>query len=192
MTIRRVTAPAIEPVTLPEAKAHLRVDGSDEDALISGLISAAVGHFDGEGTLGRAMISQEWAQYFSPTPYRPRLIMGPFIGLTEVAYYDASNALQTDTLSNYEAWLDGDFVIAKPKDGFDWPDAFDRPDAIKISYNAGFGVNASDVPQAIRQAILLTIGHWYEHRMSVSELNLREVPMAAEALMNNQRVGWYG
>lgn len=192
MTLRRTVAPSVEPVSLAEAKAHLRVDGTEEDALIASLISAAVEHFDGEGSLGRAMVSQTWAQYFKPTPYRPRLDKTPFIALVSVEYYDRDNALQTDTLSNYETWIDGDYVICKPKEGFDWPDAYDRPDAIKISYTAGYGANASDVPAGLKQAILLTVGHWYEQRASISEATFKEVPMTAEALVNNYRVAWYG
>lgn len=192
MTLRRVTAPGVSPVSIQEAKLHLRVDGDAEDDLIYALIDAATDHFDGEGALGRAMITQTWAQYFGQNPYRPRLKMTPFQSLTSVEYYDADNALQTDTLSNYETWVDGDYVICKPKEAFDWPDAFDRPDAIKVTYTAGYSDAATGVPQPIRQAILLTVGHWYESRVSVSEVAMKEVPMTADALISNYKIGWYG
>lgn len=192
MTTVRVTAPASEPITLAEAKAHLRVDASDEDTLISSLISAAVSHLDATGSLGRAMITQTWAEWVSASPGYVRLPIGPFQSLTSVEYYDSDNAIQTATLSDFETWLDGDFVRVKPKEGSLWPTAFSRPDAIKITYVAGFGDDATDVPQGIRQAILLLVGHWYENRMAVSEARLTEVPIAVEALIGNERVGWYG
>lgn len=192
MTTLRTIAPAVTPVSLIEAKAHLRVDSADDDALISSLIEAATSHLDGQGSLGRAMITQSWAQWVSQAPHWVRLTVGPFQSLTSVEYYDADNALQAATLTDFEIRLDGDFVLIKPKKGFEWPGAYTRQDAIKITYVAGYGAAGSDVPQGIRQAILLMVGHWYENREAVSELNLKDVPMAVDALIGNERVGWYG
>ncbi len=192
MTTLRTTSPAVEPVTVSEAKAHLRVDASDEDTLIEGLIAAAVAHLDGMGVLGRAMITQSWATWVCNSPGVVTLPVGPFQSLTSVEYYDTNNTLQTATLSDYETRLSGDFVTVRPKSGFSWPGAYSRDDAIKITYVAGFGDAAADVPQSIRQAILLLIGHWYENRMAVSEASLKEVPKAVDALIGIERVGWYG
>lgn len=61
MTPVLITAPTSQPVTLAEAKAHCRVDGTDDDALLAGLIAAAVGHMDGwTGVLGRCIMPQTW------------------------------------------------------------------------------------------------------------------------------------
>lgn len=192
MTLQRTSAPAVTPVSLTEAKAHLRVDGSDEDTLISSLIDAAVAHLDATGVLGRAMVTQSWAQWVNQAPGWVTLKVGPFQSLTSVQYYDTDNALQTATLSDYETRLDGDFVIVKPKTGYTWPAAYTRQDAIKITYVAGYGDAATDVPQSIRQAILLLIGHWHEHRTAAAEATITEVPMAVDALIGVERVGWYG
>lgn len=192
MTIKRVSGPSVDPVSLSEAKLHLRVDGADEDSLITGLIGAAVALVDGEGDLGRAMVTQTWAQWVQQAPGVVRLMMGPFQSLTSVEYYDSDNVLQTATLTDFEVRLSGDFVTVRPKSGFSWPQAYAREDAIKLTYVAGFGDSATDVPQTIRQAILLMVGHWYENRMAVSEVSLREVPMAFNSLIGVERVGWYG
>lgn len=190
-SIRRVTAPATLPVTLAQAKAHLRVDHSDEDDLITALISAAVEHFDGVGILGRAMVTQSWAECFDAVSTVARLGMGPFLSLTSVQYYDTDNASQTATLADFETWILGDYVLAKPIPGASWPATYSRPDAIKITYQAGFG-DADDVPTTIKQAILLTVAHWYEHRMAVDDTKMVELPMAVDALIGAERVGWYG
>lgn len=192
MTTRRTVAPAVAPITLDEAKAHLRVDSADEDALIGSLIGAATAHFDGEGDLGRAIITQTWAKWVRQSPGCVRLKMGPFQSLVSVEYYDTDNALQTADLSDYEVRLDGDFVNVQPKDNASWPPAYTRQDAIKISYTAGFGDAAADVPANIRHAILLTIGHWYHNREAVTADGLKEVPLAVSALIGNERTGWYG
>lgn len=192
MTTKRITGPVVTPVSLEEAKLHLRVDNTAEDTLITGLIAAAVAHLDGDGVLGRAMITQTWATWVGNAPGCVRLPVSPFQELTSIKYYDSDNALQTATLSDFETNLDGDFVTVHPKSGFAWPGAYSRRDAIEITYTAGYGDDGADVPQSIRQAILLLVGHWYENRTAVSEASLKEVPKAVDALIGIERVGWYG
>lgn len=192
MTIRRTIAPAALPISLQEAKDHLRVSGADEDAYIQGLIAAAVAHVDGEGDLGRAIITQTWAQWVNQSPGHVRLKMTPFQALVSVEYYDAAGALQTATLSDFETWLAGDFTICKPKDGFAWPGAATRPDAIKITYRAGFGDTGAAVPEGIRHALLVLIDHWYANRGVVTSDTVNSLPLAYDALIGNERVGWYG
>lgn len=206
MTTKRTTAPLIEPVTLQEAKDHLRVDHDDEDTLIGGLIAAAVAHFDGSGVLGRAMITQTWAQWVPQSPAwvhwgdvlacgasNPvRLNVGPFQSLVSVEYYDTENALQTADLADFEIRLDGDFVTVQPKKNSVWPPAYLRQDAIKISYTAGYGDTAAEVPASVRHAILLTLAHWYEHREAVVQGSYNELPLAVSSLIGVERVGWYG
>ena len=192
MTLLRATAPATLPLSLAEVKAHLRVDFADDDSLIGGLLAAAVAYVDGTGVLGRAMITQDWAQWVNQSPGRVRLEMGPFQSLVSVQYYDADGVLQTATLADFETWLSHDHVICKPKDDHEWPNADTRPDAIKITYRAGFGDDAADVPQTIKQAMLMLIAHWYERRESASEDRLVTVPFGFESLMSVERVSWYG
>lgn len=192
MRTQRTQGPSVDPITLAEAKAHLRVDSTDEDALISALIAAAVAHFDGTGVLGRAMITQTWEQSFQYTRTWERLVVGPFQSLVSVEYYDAGNVLQTATLEDFETRVDGDHVLIGPKVNAAWPSIYSRPDAVTVTYVAGYGDAADDVPASVRQAILLTVAHWYENREAVSELPLKPVPMAVDALIGVERVGWYG
>ena len=58
MTLFRTVEPALEPVTLAEAKAHMRLGHDSEDALIAGLIRAA--RDEVERTTGTALIDQDW------------------------------------------------------------------------------------------------------------------------------------
>jgi len=187
-----VTGPVNASLTLAEAKAQLRIDFDDDDTLLTNLIHTAEAHVDGLGDLGRAMITQTWAQYENQSPGWVRLHMTPVQSLTSVEYYDADGVLQTATLSDFELWRDGDFMVCKPKDGAQWPTADSRPDAIKITYVAGFGDASTDIPENIRQAMLMLIAHLYENREAATEAKLMSTPMGYDMLMNNQRVGWYG
>lgn len=187
-----VIAPATGAITLEEVKAQLRINFDDDDTLLQSLISTAQAHVDGLGDLGRAMITQTWAQWERQSPGRVRLRMTPVQSLTSVEYYDSAGTLQTATLSDFELWRDGDFMVCKPKDGAAWPQAVTRPDAIKITYVAGFGDARSDIPESIRQAMLMLIAHLYENREATTEAKIMSTPMGYDMLMNNQRVGWYG
>lgn len=187
--------PAEEPVTLAEAKAHLRVDHDDEDALISSLITAARQHMDGPtGILGRAIVSQSYTLtfHYDDMPSGSACVWLPLntaSSLTSIAYYDGSNSLVTLTSTVLDSF---DFVSAstwayvQPKGDLVWPDVYDRADAMTITYVAGYGA-ASDVPQPIKQAMLLLIGHLYENREAVTATELSEVPLAVRYLLTPYR-----
>lgn len=191
VALRRSVAPEETPISLAEAKAHCRVDASDDDDLLAAYIAAAVAHVDATGVLGRAMVTQTWQQWVTAQPSRVRLKIGPNSTLTAVDYYDADGVLQTDTLANYGTRLDGDFVTVGPKDGYSWPSTEDRPDAIRLTYTAGYGA-AADVPENIKHALKLMVGHWYENREAVADTAMHSLPMAVDMLLDGERVGWYG
>jgi len=189
--LRRVTAPAVMPVTVGDVKEQCRVDGDDEETYIADLIAAAVAVVDARGILGRCMINQTWAEYFPNAPGEVRLSMTPFVSLTSVKYYDSAGALQTATNSDYELIAHGDYVILRPKEGFEWPEADVRQDAYQITYVAGFGAAASDVPASIRHAVKLIAAHWYQNR-EIAGANMSEMPMMASDILNTERLSWYG
>lgn len=182
------TAATVKPLTVDEAKAHLRIDHDDEDAMVGALIDAAVSHVDGyTGILGRALLTQTWRQDFGQFGDRMRLRVGDVISITSVTYYDQDNAQQTLASTVYTTLTDeiGAFLTRKPDQ--DWPSVYDRPDAVRVTWSAGYGAAAVNVPMAIRQALLLLIGHWYENREAVSATSMSEMPMAVMSLLRPYR-----
>ena len=100
--------------------------------------------------------------------------------------------MQTDTLTNYQTFgTDFDSTVG-PKDGFSWPVAQNRPDAIRIEYEIGYGDAITDVPQSIRHAWMLLVGHWYDNREQSQMDRLENIPYGFEELLNISRVSWYG
>jgi uncharacterized phiE125 gp8 family phage protein len=94
----QVVAPLVEPISLEQARAHLRIDRYDEDALIASLIAAATAHLDGwSGILGRALINQTWSQKFPRFPSRAvlGLALAPVQSIVSITYFDADNVEQT-------------------------------------------------------------------------------------------------
>lgn len=164
-----------EPVSLATARLHLRLDlvGSPpahpDDALVEALITAA--REDAEKYLGIAVALQTYKVAFDAFPTGSlHLGLWPVSEVESITYVDANGA--TQTLSSGAYALD---VYAKPALVHavgEWPRTKDVPNAVIVTVRAGFtdGVSPNEypAPKAINQAILLLIGHLYEHRESVN------------------------
>jgi uncharacterized phiE125 gp8 family phage protein len=170
MILSRVTALVASPVSLDEAKAHLRVTVTDEDTAIQMYLDAAVAHVDGaEGVLGRCLVTQEWDYTFDRFPYSRGcwdaidVPLPTLQSVTSVKYYDPDGVQQTMDPAGYIA--SGQQIV--PVDA--WPD-YDttRPGAVTVRFTAGYG-NAASVPAAIKAAILLYIGDLYANREAQGE-----------------------
>ena len=191
--VQRVTAPTADPVSVAEAKSHLRVEHSDDDVLIQRLIDTAVAFVDVRGALGKAMITQTWAEWFAPNPAEIVLSLGPVQSVSSISYYDADNALQTATLSNFFVLGPSTRTVVKPKAGYAWPTTFTRDDAIKVQYVIGYGDSDTDVPSTVRHAILMLVSHYYENReLEVVGVNTKTLPFGFQALIDNERASFYG
>jgi uncharacterized phiE125 gp8 family phage protein len=191
--LQLLEAPAAAPVLLAEVKAQLRIEHPDDDLMIDRLIKTAVAYTDAKGALGHAMITQKWGQWVNSVPPQyVRLAMGPLIEVTAVKYYDIDGALQTDTLSNYEITGTDFTTRIGPKSGFNWPVTQDRADAIRIEYTAGYGATSASVPETLRHAMMLLIGHWYDNRENTMMDELSNIPYGFDMLVDMHRRAWYG
>lgn len=180
----RTVAPAKKLLSIAEAKDHCRVDEGDDDTLIGNLISAATAHLDGySGVLGRALITQTWRQDFDDFTDCMRLPLAPLGSTVSVTYLDTADSQQTLATSVYEIVTDHFGPFVGLKSGQAWPSTSDLRAAVSITFECGYGADAADVPQALRQAALLLISHWYENREAVTEGNMSMVPMAVDSLI---------
>jgi uncharacterized phiE125 gp8 family phage protein len=153
------------PVTLAEAKLHLRVDDSTEESLISLLIAGATQLFQEQ--TGIQCIDESFVEKFNdfPSAFVPQRL--PLDSVTSIKYYDSNGDQQTMAAADYRVSLGtphtpGRIVPAYGSTG--WPSAYDILDAVELTYKAGFGTASTDVPELIRRAILLQVAKWFENR----------------------------
>jgi uncharacterized phiE125 gp8 family phage protein len=192
-TLELVDAPVNKPISLKEVKEQLRIEHPDDDVLITRLINVAVAYTDVKGALGHAMITQKWGQWISANPTQQvELFLGPVQSVTAVKYYDTDGVLQDDDVNNYDVFGTEHRIIVSPKSGFSWPTAQQRDDAIKIEYQVGFGDTAASVPETLRHALMLLIGHWYDNREQTQMDQLQDIPFGFMELMNMHKAHWYG
>ena len=183
MALVLTAAPAAEPIGLAEAKAHLRVDADDEDALIASLIAAA--RIFVERTLGVALITQGWSYFldFWPRSTCVTLPVLPVQAVSAVTLHDAQGGASVLDAENYAV-----DVLSTParlvlKSAA--PAIVTRElNAFEIAFAAGYGDEASDVPAPIRQALTLLVAHWFERREPVVlGASAQEVPTTVAGLL---------
>jgi Phage gp6-like head-tail connector protein len=272
----QTTPPAAEPVSIAEAKAHCRVDITDDDGLIGGLIIAARQYV--ERFTGRQMVAAvfaltlDWfpgytAPGMSAYPYGDfyssdrgwdekrtiRLRRPPLLSVGSLAYIDTTGTLQTLGTDQYVVDAASEPARLAPAYGKIWPVTRATQNAVIVSFTAGHahttialaisagaqtvtpgsmagiavgtalrvdagtsqeiivvtavtsttftatfglthaaGAAVTAVPQAMRQAMLLLIGHWYSRREAVAAGAAVELPLAVDALLASYWTGEYG
>lgn len=189
--IRRVVVPPIlEPISLADAKAHLRVETTDEDGLIAGLIAAARNHV--ETITGRFLMRQTIDVSFDA--FDDILELGaPLVSVVSVTYIDEIGATQTVPSPDYVVVAPNTqpepIGYVQPAYGKTWPTAHAQASAVTI--RALFGaVKAADVPAALRAAMLLHVADLYENREAQSAVPLAE-NLAASRLLAPWVLQWF-
>jgi uncharacterized phiE125 gp8 family phage protein len=162
MSVILIVPPVIEPVTLAEAKAHLRLTGSDDDDYVAAMITAA--RIQVESATRRVLIDQTWRVYHDDWPAggRVEIPIAPVTGITAVTVYDAegdpTELAPTDyVVDTAAAPARLVFTAAAPRPG--------RPiNGIEIDVAAGYGASGLSVPQPLRLAVMTLVARWYEDR----------------------------
>lgn len=185
MGLSLVTAPAVEPVTLAEARLHLKsdTDVTADDTLISALIVAA--RELAEAETRRALITQTWKLTLDefPADCDPIRVPRPnLLTVTGITYVDTDGATQTLASSTYTVLTDrlpGEIHLAYDEE---WPETRAVPNAVAVTFTCGYGAAASAVPGPIKAAMLLDIGDLYVNRESAIVGTIRTENPAAKAL----------
>lgn len=190
----------VEPITLETARLHLRLDteGSPpthpDDNLVQALISVA--REAAEQYTASAIVQQDYTLALDAFPDKEiSLGIWPVNSVASVTYKDPDGATQTLASADY-----GFDNFSRParlylQPNKTWPPTAIVPNAVTVQFNAGFtdedSPNPYPLPKAIKQAMLLLIGHLYENREAVTSMSVNakeELPMGAAYLLTPHRI----
>jgi len=166
--LTQLSPPSAEPLSLAEAKLHLRVDAdiTEDDGLIAALIVTA--RQQAEHRTGRALVSQQWRYSVDTFPADSLELPKPkLVSVQSVTYLDSNGTRQTLAGGDYEVITDELVGRLVPAFGKSWPACRMFPGSVQVSYTCGYGA-AADVPQSIKAWMLLAIGAWYENREALT------------------------
>ena len=193
MSIKRLTQPVTEPVTTADVKAQIGIPTADtaQDAVIERRITEA--RTWAEMFMGRTVMSSNWQIKLDAFPPEIQLLYPPVSAIVSLSYTDTNQVEQTlngadytlDTGSDYEAWI-------LPAYGKDWPSALDTANAVTVVYTAGYA-SADAVPGPIKEAIMLTVGHWMNYQPGIEAgQTITRIPHAVEHLLMPYKVHIFG
>lgn len=187
MGLVQSVAPTVEPLTIEEAKLHLRVDAEDENTAIAALIQSAREYV--ENFTGRQLITAtyQWSlDAFVGVLYLPK---PPLQSVTTVAYTDGDGNGQTVSSANYQVDTASQPGRVVPSYSKTWPTTRNELNAVVVTYKAGYGDTALNVPEQYKTAMKLLIGHWFENREAIiTGMAAKETPLAADAVLSPFRM----
>lgn len=180
----RFVQPALEPVTVAEAKAHLRIDRSDEDAYIASLITVA--RQGAENRTERTLINTTWKLTIDAFPEAILLPVPPIVSVQSIAYINYAGATVVLDPADYVLDRASEPGWVTPAIGKTFPSALGI-NSVTVTYVAGYGALAADVPAPIRHWILLAVGEMYDGNRSVSAERPRVPQDFADGLLDPYR-----
>ena len=196
-SVTRATGPAVEPLTVAEAKLHLRVDISDDDAYIGTLITAAREWV--ENYLDRTLITTQLILRAAEFPTeelelaRPPMVASGTATAVVITYTLADTTTATLSTALYRVDRTSTPGNVAPIINGTWPsDVIEDANAVAVTYWAGYGPTSASVPATIRHACLMLIGHWYDRRSAVPTGTIsKPIEFAVESLLASNNWGQY-
>ena len=191
---KATAGPSVEPFLLADAKLHLKVLTTNEDALITDMITAA--REEVEKYCNISLVEQTIEESFPCFPVAENynmlsslwLSVSPLISIDSISYIDTDGVSQPLATTVYD--LDDKQKPGKVTLKFNqtWPATAKIENAVTVTYKAGFGATAADVPQSIKQAMLLMLGNWFEKREDDPQTPFTRKIGNAQWLLNKHRV----
>jgi uncharacterized phiE125 gp8 family phage protein len=191
-------APTTVALTLKEAKDHLNVSSTNDDSLIQDYVSAATQLL--EKRTNRAFVHQTRVckfQSFTDSRYvRDQdiyLKMSPLSSVTSLVYVNASGTTTTMPTSDYTVMSNSRPGRISEAYNASWPGTRGHPEDVTITYVAGHSSASTGVPQNVKHAIRMLVGHWYRNREHVLVGTISgEVAMSIDALLESEQIETYG
>lgn len=179
--------PTVEPVSLSEMKEHLRITDTNEDTLIESYIRAATEW--AQNYENRAYCFQQITTHYPAFDDKMILPINPVVSIESITYIDDNGTTQTLDSSLYELDNYSCPAFIYPAYNASLPSVRSVINTIEVIYYAGYvsdTSNLDDIPERVKQAIKLVVGHLFEHRLENSEVTLSTIPFAAKNLLTDR------
>lgn len=182
--------PDIAPfISLKEAMANARIEELDESTVVESIMDAAITYV--EECSGRALNKYTYDLVLSCAPSSQKICLphAPASELVSISYFDEANISQSLSVQGVTFRQTEDESSITPLGGQSWPVLYDRSDALTIRYTTGYPRHIKS-PANLKQAALLLITHWYDHRSAVDMVK-NKIPYGVENLINLSKKGWF-
>lgn len=191
LALKLITAPAKEPVDLATMKQHLRLDITDDDALLTNILLSARRQV--EKFTARRLITQTWDYYLDRYPIEDTMVMplAPVITINTIETTDNQLNVTTFDPSNYFVDNISDQTRIVLRLGKIWPVVaygLKKVNAIRINFDVGYGTDPAVVPQELLEAIKMLAAHFYQHREETEDKAPARIPLGVRYLLAPYRL----
>lgn len=189
----RVVEPAVEPVSLAEAKVQCRVDTEDSDAYITSLIAVARQYV--EEMCDITLLTSVWEARYDLFPVwsinLPRPPMAP--GTVTVTYRNGDGTYGTLSSASGDFQVDTNVIPGRiyPNWARSWPPTRGDENSVVVRYTAGYGSDCKAAPPVAKHLILLLVAHWFDSRQLAVTGGQVQVPYTFRTLLHASGLGIY-
>lgn len=181
----RITQPAVEPVSLGEAKVQARVDTEADDAYIQALIAVARQYV--EDILDITLLSTVWESSYDLFPVWAIVLPRPMLQAANitVTYRLGDGATSTKSSAAGDFQVDTRTVPGRiyPNWSDTWPGVRGDENSVVVNYTAGFGPDGSSVPPVYKHLMMMLVAHWYDTRQIVAPGTYGTIPKTFDTLL---------
>jgi uncharacterized phiE125 gp8 family phage protein len=178
VSFKLIVQPVLEPVSLDEAKAWLKLDSADDDSVVTRLIASARQMV--ERTTRRALLTQTWRLNYSQAALQPTLVlpMAPASQIVSAFLQSVSGVPVPLELTG--VWLDAGsepprLIFPNPLPASLSLACASGSTSVSFDIVFGYGDQPSMVPEALKQAVLVFVAQAYEQRCAVDVLPVEHI-----------------
>ncbi len=193
-SLKRAAQPVVEPVSLSDAKTHLRVDTESDDDQILALITAAREWC--ENYTQRTFVHTQWTMTFDTFPWeielpRPPVAVASGNTATTITYAMEGGGTATLATSEYRVDRTSEPGVIRTVYAGTWPSHLLDRNSISVTWWGGYGEDGTKVPKVVRSAILMLVAYWYERRLAADQVAATAVPFGVSSMLDSIKWGDY-
>jgi uncharacterized phiE125 gp8 family phage protein len=193
-SLKRAAQPVVEPVSLSDAKTHLRVDTESDDDQILALITAAREWC--ENYTQRTFVHTQWTMTLDTFPWeielpRPPVAVASGNTATTITYAMEGGGTATLATSEYRVDRTSEPGVIRTVYAGTWPSHLLDRNSISVTWWGGYGEDGTKVPKVVRAAILMLVAYWYERRLAADQVAATAVPFGVSSMLDSIKWGDY-